>query len=320
MSAQQTLGDVGEAYALAQIIPLLPATPSASLGPGDDAAVLRAPDSSVVISSDMMIEGPDFRWDWSTPTQVGRKAVASNAADIAAMGATPTSFQICVAAPPTTPLSVLTELATGIAQGIALLAPGAGVSGGDLSSAPVVTLAITVLGDLGHRAPVTRSGARPGDVLAATGDLGVSHRGLRALQDAGGDRDALAHLLATSSDVAHHLAPIPPIALGVVASDSGATAMMDISDGLVLDATRMARASGVRIVLRPDYPFDRDVLGGGEDHALLATFPPGAPLPEGFIPLGHAERAQGEADVVLEGWDLTALHRGWDPFYDALAK
>ncbi len=89
MSEEQTLGEIGESAALSRIIPLLPAAPSIVLGPGDDSAILNTPDSRVVISSDMMIEGPDFRWDWSSPEQVGWKAIASNAADIAASGGDP---------------------------------------------------------------------------------------------------------------------------------------------------------------------------------------------------------------------------------------
>jgi thiamine-monophosphate kinase len=158
MSEERTLGEIGEGEALAQILPLLPPAPAVALGPGDDAALLLTPDSRVVISTDMMIEGPDFRLDWSTPEQVGWKAIASNAADIAAMGATPTAFQLAVAAPESTPLSVLQGIARGMSDAIHALTPGAGVTGGDLSRAPVITLCVTVLGDLGGRNPVTRAG------------------------------------------------------------------------------------------------------------------------------------------------------------------
>jgi thiamine-monophosphate kinase len=268
----------------------------------------------------MMIEGPDFRWDWSSPEQVGWKAIASNAADIAAMGATPTAFQISVAAPETTRIGVLVGIARGVSNAIGALAPAAGVSGGDLSRAPVVTLSVTVLGDLGGRSPVTRSGAKPGDVLAVAGELGLSHRGLVALREADGDLEAIAELKASDGAVAHHLAPHPPIHLGVVANDAGATAMMDISDGLWMDATRMARSSGVMIELTPDYPWDEASLMGGEDHGLLATFPAGATLPDGFVVIGAIREATGAPGVVLEGVDLGSQQGGWDPFYGASAK
>jgi thiamine-monophosphate kinase len=320
MSEESQLGELGESEALAQIIPLLPTAPSVILGPGDDSAILSVPDSRVVISTDMMIEGPDFRWDWSSPEQVGWKAIASNAADIAAMGATPAAFQISVAAPESTRIGVLLGIARGVSDAIAALAPLSGVSGGDLSRAPVVTLSVTVLGDLGGRAPVTRSGAKPGDVLAVAGELGLSHRGLIALQGAGGNPEAIAALKASDAAVAHHLAPRPPIHLGVVANDAGATAMMDISDGLWMDATRMARSSGVMIELTPDYPWDEASLMGGEDHGLLAAFPATATVPEGFVVIGSIREASAAPGVVLEGVDLGAQPGGWDPFYGASAK
>lgn len=320
MSEDLQLGELGESEALAQIIPLLPPAPSVSLGPGDDSAILNAPDSRVVISTDMMIEGPDFRWDWSSPENVGWKAIASNAADIAAMGATPTAFQISVAAPESTRIGVLLGIARGVRDAIGELAPLSGVSGGDLSKAPVVTLSVTVLGDLGGRAPVTRSGARPGDVLAVAGELGLSHRGLVALRQAGGDVAAIARLKQSDPAVWHHLAPSPPIHLGVVANDAGATAMMDISDGLWMDATRMAKASGVMIELSPDYPWDEASLMGGEDHGLLAAFPPGATVPEGFVVIGSIGEARSEPGVLLEGVELGSQRGGWDPFYGASAK
>jgi thiamine-monophosphate kinase len=319
MSEEQTLGEIGESAALSRIIPLLPAAPSIVLGPGDDSAILTTPDSRVVISSDMMIEGPDFRWDWSSPEQVGWKAIASNAADIAAMGATPTAFQISVAAPESTRIGVLLGIARGVSDAIGALTPGAGVSGGDLSLAPVVTLSVTVLGDLGGRTPVTRSGARPGDVLAIAGELGLSHRGLVALQEATGDLGAIAALRASDSAVAHHLAPHPPIHLGVVASDALATAMMDVSDGLWMDATRMATSSDVMIELSPDYAWDEASLMGGEDHGLLAAFPPGAAVPEGFVVIGVIREATEEPGVHLEGFEPGSKLGGWDPFC-ALAK
>lgn len=308
-----TLALVGEIGALARILPLLPPAPLSELGPGDDSGILVVPDGRVVISCDTMIEGPDFRWEWSDPEDVGWKAVASNAADIAAMGAVPTGFEIAVTAPPTTPVTILERLAAGIAAALRELAPSAGVVGGDLSVSPTFTMAITVLGDLGGRRPVLRSGAKPGDQVAVAGELGLSHQGLRLLKEAGGDPGAIAALKATSSAVKHHLAPRPPIGLGIVASDSGATAMMDVSDGLVLDARRMATASGVTIEL--DHLSD-DALFGGEDHGLLATFPPERALPEGFAVVGRVIEADPDHPVTGNGFDLGDRRGGWDPFQD----
>ena len=318
MGSKLRVMDVGEIEALKMIIPLLPRGSFLDLGPGDDAAVLLVPDGRVVVSSDMMIEGPDFRFDWSDPHHVGYKAIASNAADIAAMGATPTAFQLSVAVPPETPLDTLVSLATGFADGIKDLCPGASVSGGDLSMAAVVTVAVTVFGDLAHLAPVTRAGATPGDLVCVAGELGLSHRGLTELlawseNPSGKDKPG-------SLAVSHHLSPRPPIHLGPVAARAGATAMMDISDGLVQDARRMASASGVVIRLDDSLAGDDHALFGGEDHGLLATFPAHQTLPEGFRVIGGVEPVVNTPDVVMTGRDLSTHRGGWDPFDETVAK
>ena len=308
----ETLGSLGENATLARILPLLPSVTQAEIGPGDDSAVINLSEPRIVISTDMMIEGPDFQWSWSDPEQVGYKAIASNAADIAAMGAVVVSFQIALAAPKDTPVAVLERLARGCAAGIAALTPGAGVSGGDLSHSSVFTLAVTVVGDLQGRRPTTRDGAKVGDVVAVAGELGLSHQGYRELLEARGDAQRIQALKATSKAVAHHLAPTPPIGLGVVASAAGATALMDISDGLVLDATRMAHASGVSIELQP---LDDNALVGGEDHGLLACFPPDTPIPQGFRTIGRVVPS-GEKPVLGAGYDIPDVRGGWDPFQD----
>jgi thiamine-monophosphate kinase len=313
--SHRTMSEVGEVAALAAILPLLPPAPLAQLGPGDDSAVVSAPDGRVVISCDMMIEGPDFLRAWSTLSDVGFKAVASNAADIAAMGAIPTGFEIALAAPGETTVGDLQDLATGFAEGIAALAPGAGVLGGDLSKGPVIMIAVTVLGDLEGRAPVTRSGAQPGDVVAVAGELGLSHQGFRALRASRDNSSSIRGLVETDGAVRHHLRPAPPIALGPLAARAGATAMMDISDGLVLDATRLAHASGVRLELDAEVSWSDDALFGGEDHGLLACFGESTPLPEGFRAIGVVlARGENDAPVSLQGRDLQVSRGGWDPF------
>jgi thiamine-monophosphate kinase len=310
--------DVGENAALARVIPLLPTSDSVVLGPGDDAAVLSVPDKRLVISSDMMIEGPDFRLDWSSFHQVGFKAIASNAADIAAMGGTPSAFQLSVALPGETFVDDLVSLAEGFASGLLELCPNAGVTGGDLSSAPMLTIAVTVFGVLGSVAPVTRSGAQPGDQVLVAGELGLSHRGYQELVNwsEGNHASPKPETLA----VLHHLAPRPPLQLGPIAARAGATAMMDISDGLVLDATRMAQASGVVIRLDQRLASDHHALFGGEDHGLLATFPAEVTPPEGFVVVGVVEPAAGAPEVLIDGVDLSQRRGGWDPFYDFRAK
>ena len=313
----ETVHQLGERGTLARILPLLPKASSVIVPPGDDSAVSVVDGARVVTTCDMMIEGPDFRLDWSTPHDLGVKAMASNLADVAAMGAVPTGVIVAVACPPNTSVSVLEDLARGISDGLSQMAPGCGVLGGDLSVAPVLTISVTVIGELGSRTPVLRSGARPGDVVAVVGDLGLSERGLRELLTEGNDSSALATLRDTSVAVRHHLAPIAPVSKGVVAADAGATAMMDISDGLVLDATRMAEASGVTINLNAELADDDAALMGGEDHGLLACFPPDIALPDGFAAVGLVEPAQAGARVLVGGQTPTVTRGGWDPYRDS---
>lgn len=307
-----TLGEIGENAALGWVLPLLPTGDSVVLGPGDDSALVSLPESQVLISTDMMMQGPDFRFDWSRPADVGFKAIASNAADIAAMGGVVLGFELAVAVPASTPLRMLMGLAEGFAEGIAALTPGAGVFGGDLSRSEVFTIAVTVLGSMRGLAPVVRSGATPGDLICVAGELGLSHRGLQSLIAAGDDELAIAGLVMSDPAVAHHLRPRPPIALGPLAAQAGATAMMDISDGLVLDASRIAKASGVRVELDSSAGLDEHALYGGEDHGLLATFPPSATLPEGFRAIGVV--TAGDPGVFLGNRELDAQSGGWDPF------
>jgi len=313
---------LGERGTLARILPLLAVARSTLVPPGDDAAVSTLEGCSVVTTCDMMIEGPDFRFDWSTPHDVGWKAMASNLADVAAMGATPTGVIVAVACPAETSIEVLEGIARGIADGLQAMAPGCGVLGGDLSTASELCLSVTVLGELAGHPPVLRSGAQPGDVVAVAGELGVSERGLRVLAE---HTEQAGEVLSEQSrdvlrdrhpEVAHHLAPTAPIALGVVAARAGASAMMDISDGLVLDATRMAEASGVSIDLDGALKDDEEALMGGEDHGLLACFPEGSALPEGFRAVGVVG-APGE-HVVTVGGEAPAVSRGgWDPYRDS---
>ena len=307
-----TLGEIGENAALEWVLPLLPTGDSVVLGPGDDSALVSLPESQVLISTDMMMQGPDFRFDWSRPADVGFKAIASNAADIAAMGGVVLGFELAVAVPVSTPLRMLMGLAEGFAEGIAALTPGAGVFGGDLSRSEVFTIAVTVLGSMQGLAPVVRSGATPGDLICVAGELGLSHRGLQSLIAAGDDELAIAGLVMSDPAVAHHLRPRPPIALGPLAAQAGATAMMDISDGLVLDASRIAKASGVRVELDSSAGLDEHALYGGEDHGLLATFPISATLPEGFRAIGVV--TAGDPGVFLGNRELDAQSGGWDPF------
>ena len=319
-----TLGALGEAEVLRRIFPRLPDAAVAIVGPGDDAAVLTAPDGRYVVTTDTMVHGPDFRFAWSTPRDLGWKAAATNLADIAAMGATPTALVVALVAPVDTHIAVLEGIADGLREALAELAPGCGVVGGDLSVSETLTIAVTAFGDLGGRAPVLRSGARAGDVVAVSGVLGLAARGLALLFERAIDEDGAPDAVRAidlrpefSAALDAQLAPHPPIADGVAAALAGATAMLDVSDGLVLDSRRIASASGVAIDLRSadvathGVPL-HETLTGGEDHALLATFPPGVVLPGGFRPIGVVLAGSG---VTVDGRELDE-RGGWDPYED----
>lgn len=318
--ADETLGALGESAVLQRIFPRLPDAASALLGPGDDAAVVAAPDGRFVVTTDTLVHGPDFRHAWSSPFQLGWKAAATNLADVAAMGARPTALVVALVAPTSTPAAWLEQFADGLREACAALAPGCGVVGGDLSVSEQLTIAVTAFGDLEGRAPVLRSGARAGDVIAVCGDLGLAGRGLELLfergVDAAGepDADAAAALRPTfDRELDAQLAPHPSIGAGAVAARAGATAMMDVSDGLALDARRLAEASGVVLELDAAAVGSPLALTGGEDHALLATFPAHRELPTGFRPIGRV--VAGAPELRVDGRAYT--HRGgWDPYAD----
>jgi thiamine-monophosphate kinase len=320
-----TLAEMAESDVLARIFPRLPESAHTLLGPGDDAAVIAAPDGRFVVTTDMMVEGPDFRQEWSSPFAIGFKIAAVNLADVAAMGAKPTALVVALGAPVETKISVLEGIADGLRAACEELAPGCGVVGGDLSSAPALTLSVTAFGDLESRDPVTRSGAQVGDIVAVCGDLGLAGMGLDLLFVGRQDDASVAPL------VLAQVAPRPPIAAGVLAAQAGATSAMDISDGLVLDASRLAEASRVSIVLDQlafgeycarfaeqalaagfsEEDLVEKVLFSGESHALLATFPTSATLPQGFTLIGFVDD-QRVAGVYLG--DATLPVRGWNPF------
>lgn len=344
MVAHITIGSVSESDLLARIIPMFGESPHAGSGvvvpPGDDAAVL-ATSGSVVVTTDSMVRGRDWRDDWSSGHDVGLKVVAQNVADVAAMGAVPTGLLVSVAADPDTALDWVLDLTRGIAD--AAQDAGCPVVGGDLSSAPpgVVVVALTAFGDLQGRRSVLRSGAAAGDVVAVCGSLGWSGAGLALY--AGGAKDPISapvrgrHLArvdaAASLLMWFHRSPRPPFESGPVAADSGATSMIDISDGLVRDGARIAVASGVELaldedVLRSEFLAGsvelavgsdvgwRQVLSGGEEHSLLATFPEGS-VPQDpqapWIVVGRVMEAGPEGPRLTVGGAVPSV-TGWDHF------
>ncbi|SCE12266.1 thiamine-phosphate kinase [Streptomyces sp. DvalAA-14] len=314
-----TVGELGEFGLIRELTARLTSTPAVKLGPGDDAAVIAAPDRRVVATTDVLLEGRHFRRDWSTAYDVGRKAAAQNLADIAAMGAVPTAVLLGLVVPAELPATWPVELMDGIRDECQVA--GAAVVGGDVVRGETITVAITALGDLRGRAPVTRSGARPGDLIAVTGWLGWSAAGLAVLSR--GFRSPRAFVEA-------HRRPEPPYHAGPAASELGATAMTDVSDGLVADLGHIAAASGVDIDLRAadiDVPAQMSdigqavgvdplhwVLTGGEDHAIVAAFPRDVKLPARWRVIGEAAAPAGRIpQVTVDGaaWEKAG---GWDHF------
>ncbi|WP_345764249.1 thiamine-phosphate kinase [Diaminobutyricibacter sp. McL0608] len=314
-----TLGSVHERETLRRIFPRLPKASVTVVGPGDDAAVLAAPDGRYVVTTDMMVHGPDFRWGWSEPYDLGWKAAATNLSDVAAMGAVPTALVVAIAAPAETRVSELEAIADGLREACETLAPGCGVVGGDLSVSGTFTIAVTAFGDLEGRDPVLRSGARVGDVVAVSGPLGAAGEGLRMLFGSGVDADGRPSRERAEDLRRDHpeailaqLRPHPPIADGPLAARAGATAMLDLSDGLALDAHRVADASGVAIAIDSSAlgADPRSALSSGEDHSLLAAFAPGTELPAGFRRIGEVVEGAG---VLVDGRPYAELG-GWDPY------
>lgn len=315
------LADVTEEELLARIVPLLSGhDPRVLVGPGDDTAWLTAGDGRYLATTDAMVRGHDWLDEWSTGEDVGHKTVAQNCADIAAMGGVTTGLLVTVAADPATPVSWCEDLARGI--GVAARAAGTCAVGGDLSGADAgtVMVSVTAFGSMEGRRPVLRSGARPGDVVAVAGALGRSAAGWALLRE---ERRAVAPDL-----VQAHLRPTPPLTQGPAAARAGAHAMIDLSDGLVRDAGRIARASHVVVDLETTrMRADVDalaaavgekaaldcVLTGGEEHSLLATFADEASLPAGWRVLGRVRECAAETPgVTVDGRARSG--GGWDHF------
>ena len=320
MNEKNTLASLGENESLRRTIGRLIQGDKALVGPGDDAAVVSTTDNKFVVTTDTMIEDHDFRLDWSTGFDLGFKAVASNVADVAAMGAVPTALVVSIALPGSTDIKFLEDFADGLNAGIEVLAPGAAVVGGDLASSEKVFISVTAHGELNGLAPVLRSGAKAGDIVAVAGTLGRAAAGLALLQS---DTDAKS---AFDDLVNIQLRPQPPIHAGVLANKAGATSMLDVSDGLAKDASRIAKASGVTIqidssaligfiavleqaAMRLDLDAKNWVLFGGEDHSLLATFPQGVEIPKEFKQIGTVITQRDEL-VLLDNLELQA--NGWD--------
>jgi thiamine-monophosphate kinase len=312
-----TLGGFGEFSLIEKITADLVQGPDVVVGPGDDGAVLDL-QPPLVTSLDVLVEGVHFRRDWSPARDVGRKAVAVNVSDLEAMGARATALLVGFSAPPTLELSWALEFSAGLAEEAA--AAGVSLVGGDVTRARDITVSVTVLGTLDGRPPVLRSGARSGDVVAVRGRLGWAAAGLVVLGR--GFRSPRVVVEA-------YRVPSVGYGAGAVAAAAGATAMIDVSDGLLADLGHVAAASSVTLDL------DRDafaipeplqavaaatgtdpyalVLTGGEDHALAATFADPLAVPEGWSAVGWARDPDPEPVVLVDGAPWAAAS-GFDHF------
>lgn len=310
-----SIAETGEFGFITRIVARLGSGPACLLGPGDDAALVACPDGRVVASTDVLVEGRHFRRDWSSGTDVGHRAAAANLADIAAMGAAPTALLVALCVPPDLELSWAEELADGLTAEAGKI--GASVVGGDMSTSPTLTVAVTALGDLRGQAPVVRSGAQPGDVVALAGRVGYAAAGYTVLSRGFRTPKLL---------VEAYRRPEVPYAAGVAAGRLGATSMIDVSDGLLADVGHIATASVVGVDIRTDAftiptqmrdaasalgvdPFAW-VLAGGDDHAFAATFPPEVSLPAEWTEVGVVHEGTG---VTVDGRPWSG-RTGWDHF------
>jgi thiamine-monophosphate kinase len=301
-----TLADAGEFGLIAEITKVFDQGEHVLVGPGDDAAVLRVRTGHVVVSTDLMVEGRHFRRDWVSAADVGHRAAAQNLSDINAMGGRATSLTVGLAAPADLPAQWALDFARGFADECAKV--GASVVGGDVTRASEIVIAVTVIGAC-TEAPVVRSGAEPGDVLALCGRQGWAAGGLAVLGRGFRSPRVL---------VEAYRRPEPPYDAGLAAARAGATAMIDVSDGLLADAGHIAEGSGVAIDVHAaafDVPEPLHavaaatgadplsfILGGGDDHALLATFPDLGSVPEGWAVVGSvAEPGEDGPRVTVDG-------------------
>jgi thiamine-monophosphate kinase len=296
----------------------LPAPPPEVVVPiGDDCAVLRFEDTLWVAAADMLVSGRHFK-EWATPEDVGYKAVAVNVSDVAAMGGTP---RFVLTSGGASDAKTVLRCMEGVIEACEEF--GVYPLGGDTTGAAALTVDVSILGQLAH-APVLRSGARPGDLLAVTGELGASVAGLLVLESGSSGPERL---------VRKHLRPEPRVAAGRAAARLGARAMIDLSDGLASDVRHICERSGVGCRLDLDLlPIagdtreylrstgrDPEILAatGGEDYELLVAA--SQEVVEGMAAESEVpvtvigEVTGGEVVFLRDGEQLTNLS-GWDHF------
>jgi thiamine-monophosphate kinase len=297
----------GEFAAIERLRRMLPSPPAGETWIGDDAAVVVPPVGGMLLAADLVVAGVHGDLALVGLDDLGWKAVAVNVSDIAAMGGRPTHALVSVAGPPDLDLVKLYE---GVRAAAAEY--DCPVVGGDLSSCKELVISVAVTGEAGERPPVLRGGALPGDALFVTGPLGASAAGLRLLQEGRGRE--------SPELVEAHRRPVARVAEGRAARAAGATAMVDVSDGLAADVRHLAEASGVGIVL-DHVPVAagatlEEALGGGEDYELVfsatnrghvaATFAEAGlrqPVAIGWCTSDPLERTLAGGPLPTAGWE-----------------
>ena len=326
MTDDRRVRDVGEFGLIELLAASLPsdvrAATALQLGIGDDAAVWRpSAGGDVVLTTDTLLEDVHFRRDWTDWESLGHKTLAVNVSDLAAMGAKPALAVISLGLDGDDRVGDLLKLYEGL--GALARRYGLTIAGGDVVRSPKgLVLHVTALGESRGRRVLTRSGANAGDLIGVTGTLGASAAGLRLLAlDA---HDSRRRAATADQLIAAHLRPEPRVALGAVLLEHGATAAMDLSDGLLGDLPKMLAASGVAARLSEgDVPVAAAVralfpgewadlaLRGGEDYELLFTAPHrswGA-IEKGINEAGGTATAIGEVLALLPGTPSIELTR-----------
>jgi thiamine-monophosphate kinase len=313
--------------------------PGVALGLGDDAALVEMGSHTAILTADMLVEGIHFERPTTSASDLGYKALAVNVSDVAAMGGSPRYALVSLGLPEDIEASWVVELYGGLRDAAREYAMA--VVGGDTSRAERLVVSVAVTGEVARGAAVTRSGARPGERLVVTGALGASAGGLKLLQAPAHD---VAQAVASDwgrSLVEAHLRPAARVGEGQTLAQSGATAMMDLSDGLAKDLGRLCDASGVAgaLVLAdvpvalslkelsdvlPDVDPLKLALEGGEDYELLAALPPDAvaavasKLADRFgaqlTDVGEVREGHGLVAIEPDGTERPLEPRGWDHF------
>jgi len=326
-SDEPTAADLGEAGLLEVIARRAPVPPPGEVWVGDDAAVLASPGAQLLLTTDLLVERVDFDLRWSSGSDVGYKAVAVNVSDVAAMGGRPHYGVATLSLPPHAAAASVIEILDGLEAGAQRW--DLHIVGGDISKAAEITIALALLGTPVGR-PVLRSGAHTGEAICVTGTLGASAGGLLALRDdLQGRADDIDGL------IARHLRPEPRLREGQVLAEAKVSSMIDISDGLGLDLSRLMNASGTGCRIEPAaIPVEPALhelkkvcsesldplqlaLAGGEDFELLFTC--GAELvprvTDDLVALGTSCTVIGEvsdAGMYLGEAPMKGGELGWD--------